>query len=310
MHAFHSYRINVTLSPQEQPPQRSRSGSSGSRIPSLMKGYRFFIFFLLLLLCPLFVGASAGEPGGTLRFTVISDSHLMNKGGIYSLYPATGDIVKAIIRDRPDFVVHCGDMISINAESNSRVMIGHMWTLFNRGVRDRIVESGIPFFPSPGNHDVYGEGRALYERQWRDYKVPGIDLESGSYSRYYSFHRGKNLFIFLDGSGISISGEQMCWLKNQLKENGTCQTFVFSHVGLMGRGRHPGDTIRGELEGQIRSRGNIYFITGHQHLVSIDRLGAATHIISGSAGETPPFNYLRFKIQGREVSWEIRKGSD
>jgi 3',5'-cyclic AMP phosphodiesterase CpdA len=274
-----------------------------------MKYRRIIIFLCLLLLCLQATQAVTAPVEGNLRFMVISDSHLMNKEGAFHLYPATERIVKKIIEEKPDFVVHCGDMISINPGSNSRSIIQKMWGVFNRGARDRILGAGIPFYPSPGNHDVYGRGKELYEQQWKSYANNGLKPDNGDYAHFYSFRRGENLFISLDGSGISIPEGQLRWLRGLLKDSSASRIFVFSHVGLIAKGRHPEDTIRGELAGLIRGRGNVYFISGHQHVISIDRIGSATHIISGSAGETPPYYYLLFKVDGG-VKWEVHKGSE
>ncbi len=206
-------------------------------------------------------------------------------------------------------MVHTGDMISINSLYNNRKDIPAMWQLFNRRVRDRFTSKGIAFFPSPGNHDVYGLGREYYRENWKNYSNRGFSLESGSYAGYYAFHYKDCHFIVLDGSGISLPKDQVAWL-NQALALPYGRNFVFSHVGLTGSERHPGDYLRGEI-GQVLERFRVpFFISGHQHKASVEKKNIITCLSAGSAGETEPYNFLLITVSDEKVGWKILKGAD
>lgn len=262
---------------------------------------KLFLILGILAFCCLPAGAQ------DFHFDVLSDSHLMQgKDGIYRSYPATAETVGALIADRPDFVIHCGDMISINSRNGHRDVVEGMWRRFDESVKTPLLKAGLPLLITRGNHDVYGElGKELYEHFWKDYSPAGIALDSGRIERYYSFmHKGCQ-FIVLDGSGISISKEQAAWLRGELKRRpGRKALFVISHVGLKGQPRHKEDYMRGELPEIMKGCGPVWFISGHHHLYEAQRMGNIVHIVSGSAGETPPAMFVRFRVSEGRVTAE------
>ncbi|MDQ7822339.1 MAG: metallophosphoesterase [Candidatus Eremiobacteraeota bacterium] len=271
---------------------------------------RQLIVCLLLLIMHAAPAFAAGEESFT--FAVISDTHLAPAPGSWRLHHATDIIVSSLVNEvKPSFVLHCGDMISINSHSAYEAAILSMWDTFNAGVRAPLTAAGIAFFPSPGNHDVYGMGRALYGKEWASFRNKGIALDSGSYGSYYSFHYGRCFFIMLDGSGISIPAAQQQWLAKVLAKAKPAygRVFVISHVGLLGGGRHPGDFMQGNLSWFLEKKGVDYFLSGHQHSYSVDKLGKMIHLTCGSAGETPPYYYLVFTVKGQKVTWEAKTAS-
>jgi len=268
---------------------------------------------LMILLSCLFIIEAGPAHGEDYTFAVISDNHTRIDRSGFSLYPATKIIIDNLIREiKPRFVLHAGDMISINHGTNNDRDITEMWRIFNSGVRDRLLSRGISFFPTPGNHDMYGLGRTHYRNNWERFKNNGIPLLSGSYANYYAFKFGSILFISLNGSSLSLGREQERWLEKTID---TCrdksgQVVVFSHVGLIGRGRHPMEVLQGNVTSILKKKNIQFFISGHQHFYSKDLIGSITHISAGSSGETHPFNYLIFTVKGNSLRWEVRCGSD
>jgi 3',5'-cyclic AMP phosphodiesterase CpdA len=268
----------------------------------------------LLIVLPLVLLFSAAPvKAEDYRFVVISDTHMCVDRSGFSLYAATKSIVDSIIGEiKPKFVIDTGDMISINTMTNSERDITAMWKIFDTGVRDRLTSAGIAFFPSPGNHDVFGLGRSRYRQNWSRFSNRSINLVAGSYSDYYAFRCGSILFISLDGSGLSLGREQESWLESTIDKyrhrNGA--VVVFSHVGLVGRGRHPNEVLQGNIMSIVKRKNVKLYISGHQHFCSKDSLGPVTHISAGSAGETPPFNYLVFNVHGSDIQWETKAGME
>ena len=287
--------------------------SSRNTSESCTEIHRFRRAILLLLLLFLQVLA-AGEValGKDFTFVVMSDSHLMKKDGLYDMYAPTRIIVNRITTQiKPAFVIHCGDMVSITPRTDSKA-IEPMWKLFNREVRDRITGAGVPFFPSPGNHDIYGKGREIYTRIWKDYTNRGIALLSGDYTRSYAFQYEDCLFISVDGSGISLSKATMSWISTMLGTYGkkAAHLFLITHVGFIGKGRHLGDVLQGDARKLLNDRRIEFILSGHQHLYSRDKLGSITHIIAGSAGETYPYEYLIFTVSNNKVQWKVENSGE
>ncbi|GEM_PF-1415582 len=271
------------------------------------------LLILLILLPYLFLINTEPARGEDFSFVVISDSHTCIDRAGFSLYSPTKTVVDCIIKEiKPRLVLHSGDMISINSMTNNERDINEMWRIFNSGLRDRLLSSGISFFPSPGNHDVYGLGRACYIKEWMHFKNNGIKLLSGSYTDYYAFRYGTVLFISLDGSGLSLGSEQERWLDRTIDtyRDKDGPVVVYSHVGLTGRGRHPREVLQGNVMSILKKKKVQFYISGHQHFISQDYFGSLTHISAGSAGETPPFNYLVFRVSGKSIRWETRCGGE
>lgn len=246
----------------------------------------------------------------SFKFVAISDSHLMYKNGTYYLYPATERIIKRIIEEiQPAFVIHCGDMLSITPDTENIETIWHMWNIFNRQVRNRFVSAGIPFFPSPGNHDVHGAGKAIYSKIWKGFSNKSMTLDEGDYSCCYAFHYENCFFISIDGSKITLSRDTLNWLDKKLEKyrKRYMHIFLITHVGLIGKARHPGDVIGGLLLKLLQEKGVDFVLSGHQHIYSADRLGSMIHFITGSAGETYPYFYMLFEVDENKVNWKVMK---
>jgi DNA repair exonuclease SbcCD nuclease subunit len=262
--------------------------------------------WLTILLALLLPALGFVSTGSDLSFVAISDTHIERGSSGYTCYPATHRIVAQITRKlRPDFVLHGGDMLSVNPPARDVNLINGMWRAFLAGVRDPVVHAGIPFFPCPGNHDICGGAREIYRKTWQDFENPGVALHSGSYGAYYSLSWKGTDLIVLDGASLALGEEQKAWLRATfagLKR--TRPVFLVSHMGLTGGRRHPKERLNEEARKVITEGRPDFVLCGHQHEASVTSVDGITQICLGSAGETPPYYYFLFKVRGKEVTWK------
>lgn len=134
----------------------------------------------------------------------------------------------------------------------------------------------VPFFPSPGNHDVRPAGGAgdAYDRAfaWPD---------QGRAGRFYTFRWGRVQFLSLDTSTDSAmtkledrEGRQYRWLSETLaslaRDTTLVWTVVFTHRPLysqaVGFGRNPPtEELREALEPLFLEHGVDLVLAGHDH---------------------------------------------
>ena len=128
--------------------------------------------FVLAILVALPVGRAQAIFGRSgLTFAVVGDSQGRNE--------VWDKVMDAINAARPQFLLHCGDMVASGA--------GQQYDDFVGGAR----KLRMPWYAVPGNHDVKGDGRATYAK---------LILKDA----YYSFVQKGYRFIALDSSSGSI----------------------------------------------------------------------------------------------------------
>lgn len=140
------------------------------------------------------------------QFAMIGDSRDGEK--VYA------QLMKRILKRKPHFLIHLGDMIPKPQEKE--------WQVFFE------ISKGIdfPFFPVAGNHDVgtTSLGEEMYRKQ---FSLPGGKT-------YYAFQSGDILFAILDsekGKG-RILKEQWLWLEGLLSSSQKEFKLVFLHRPL------------------------------------------------------------------------------
>lgn len=215
---------------------------------------------------------AAAEPEA-VRFAVIGDTESR---------PWIGDcIAKNIWAERPDFVVHLGD-ITDNGEKGRKPQWTHEYF---SGLEQ--LQSRVPVFAVPGN----GEDDNLYWYQ-RYFPAP---RNQGNASGYFTFSWGMVDFFMLDSnersSQFQPGGRQYAWLEQQLAAaTGRWKVVCFHHPGPPGTyGDEP--SVRA-LEPLYEKYGVNLVLNGHKHTYerSKPRRGdelspeGVTYIISGGAG--------------------------
>jgi len=142
-----------------------------------------------------------------MRFAHISDTHLgFRQYGLHEreldVYHAFKDAIRKIIQERPDFVVHSGDMFD-----HPRPQPRALWVA-NRCF-SKLKEKGIPVFAITGNHDslmrrgampphvLFSEsGLRLITEAEPSYVHRGVFISGSTYiSKYYSGRLKETLAI-------------------------------------------------------------------------------------------------------------------
>lgn len=235
---------------------------------------------------------SPGVESGThekplLTFAVVGDSR-------------DGDTTYAKILEQVNgsgaqFLAHLGDMVAHGYDDE--------WVAFKK------IQTALkpPFYPVPGNHDVYA-GREPYQR------------EMGRL--YYSLDEDKLHFIFLDNARGLISAEQMSWLTSDLAKNAAKRIFIFMHQPpeskfsthtMMGDGNQP-ENARAFLA-LIKPFNVQAVFSGHVHASVDEPLEKTRLIISGGGGSPiylPDFlggyyHWLLVRVYAEHWDFEIKK---
>ena len=137
------------------------------------------------------------------HFVVLGDSQFDDPVAANRLY----DDIRWL---QPAFVIQVGDMIG---GYGSPTLLRAEWQRFRRQLAG-LTAAGIPFLPVPGNHDVFGPGKApdaeslaIYEAEWG--------------SAYYDFRYRNTHFIVLNsdpvGADNDLDADQLRWLEERLE---------------------------------------------------------------------------------------------
>ena len=256
-------------------------------------------------------------------FIVLGDSN--SSGGSINQPQAYQDIIQEIAgsEDKPDFVIHNGDMIA-GTSGTSQSLALQMWDEFERATVDPLHGNNIGFFISAGNHDASFNSTLpeAYEEFWGNYEnVREYDIE-GNYNKYYSFEYNNSHFIVLYGSKINVDQEQLSWLEKEINKTSEYKnTFVFSHIPLTAASDyHPNDQLSPNIEIKNILRDNISAFFGAHHNVYYDvELNGIRQIGVGRTGSggayqlKPQFgggsqNYLSYvRVEVDEENFEIEQ---
>ena len=264
-----------------------------------------YVFLFIVLFC---ASLSAKE----FTFAVMTDSHLIvNKGGSYSPFPSTIRIVNDITKNKPAFVIHCGDMIHANIWEHSDPNVMKMWDCFDNTVAKPLEKAEIPLFITKGNHDVvYGNTASIYRQKWESKEPEKIKLTSGKFNNYYTFEYENCLFIVLDGHALSLPDDECDWLAKHIAYGKTKNAvFVITHIGLSGGLRHPNEYLHGRAAELLKNAPyKLWILSGHHHIYSMKNYGNAVNVISGCAGTSAlvyiePI-YLNVTVDGKNVKIE------
>jgi hypothetical protein len=243
----------------------------------------------------------------TFTFAVVGDNRGESSG---QPSPVFVDIVKALAKDSPDFVINTGDMINGYA-GETHQSLRKMWD----GYRRSLAPLTMPVHHVPGNHDIYD---ALSARQWKALWGP----------TYYSFTHRNALFIALDTETTpgKLGEAQMSWLEQQLRDAKQPNLFIVLHRPLFPVDGHIGTSLdqfpadRDRLHAlflRYRDRIKAVFV-GHEHMYHReDRDGLSYFTIAG--GGAPLYvpremggfyHYLLVHVSGVQVTTEVKRVED
>ncbi len=235
-----------------------------SHIPAIL-------FFLLLY--PLITVAAEEEP--LLRVAVISD--LNHSYGTIGYDSPVRAAIKRVIELKPDLVLCTGDMIAGQRTSPklNRTSLEAMWQAFHETVTISLKNAGIPFAPTPGNHDAsdspgFQLERDVYFEQWQKHKSNITLLAGSNYPFNYAFSIKGVLFGALDATlAGSLPSEQMQWLNKVLSSEGgkNVARIIYGHLPIwsLTAGRECGILKDTELEQLFLDKAVDVYLSGHQH---------------------------------------------
>ena len=177
-------------------------------------------------------------PKGNRLFTVglVSDTHCNEREDFSaSPYPAnaevnprTHDAMACLERERPDFVVHLGDMVHPVPELPT----------YDSSVAEFkkiAARLSMPLHLVPGNHDIGDKPVSWMPAGIIDRN--SIDVYEAAFGKHSDAFRHKNVrFIVLNAalinSGLAQESEQRHWLENEFETAPDIRTFVFIHYPL------------------------------------------------------------------------------
>ncbi len=220
--------------------------------------------------------ASAGrKKQPLLRVAVLSD--LNHSYGTIGYDPPVRAAIKRVIELQPDVVLCTGDMIAgqRTAPKLKQKQLEAMWQAFHETVTIPLQEAGIPFVPTPGNHDGSASPgfqleRTMYRKQWEKYRPALSLLDGGNYPFHYALSMNGVLFAALDATVAGpISPAQIKWLAGVLHKTGQKSTarLIFGHLPVwpLTVGRQRGILKDTELEELFLKESVSVYLSGHQH---------------------------------------------
>jgi len=301
--------------------------------------------FLLFVSAPLFA-ATAGRPlksfpeaalkekgeKDDVIFVVAGDNRPTAKGA--PLPRVLDAIFSEIALIRPDFVLWTGDTVYGYCDTGKELEAEYQ--AFR--ARAKPLEGVVPLFNAPGNHEIHGDQGSCQKTAdplcWADPQTPEPRCSETAFRSHFgelygSFNYAGAHFIALDtavpGDEDAISGDQLTWLKDDLKSAKTARAvFLFTHTEFFSSplidppaGRsHPSIARREELEDLFERYPVAAVFSGHEHLFwhePPEKHNFIDYFVAGGAG-APLYaspdrggfsHYLVVRLSGGKVSYEL-----
>ena len=137
---------------------------------------------------------------------------------------------------------------------------------------EALLEAGVPFFASLGNHD------AAVEREYPLFNMNG--------RRYYRISRGAVDFFALDSNYLDAG--QLTWLKETLRASTAAWKIAFFHHPLYSSAHRHGseDDLRAVLEPILVANGVQVVFSGHDHVYErVKPQMGVSYFVCGSSGQ-------------------------
>jgi acid phosphatase type 7 len=197
---------------------------------------------------------SAAPPStdGDFTFLAFGDSGTLSQGQL--------DVAARMATERPDFVIHTGDVIyPYGALGNA---VGEYNDRFFEPYESFLGRTTI--FPVIGNHDLI----ALLGQPFKEaFHLPDNGSAIGR-ELYFSFEYGDAKFIALETTALFLVplGEHARWLQQEIAGNQRKWLIVYMHVPLYSCGSHGDNRILQQvLEPQFENGKVDLVIAGHDH---------------------------------------------
>ncbi len=247
---------------------------------------------------------AARDPVREVRLAVLSDMNGSYGSTTYK-EPVHGAVDALVSHFEPSLVISTGDMV---AGMKKGLDYQAMWDAFHKVVTHPLTNAGVPFAPTPGNHDGtnrpgFALEREIYASTWKAHR-PDLDfVDDTHYPRRYAFMHQGVLLISIDASTVGrLSRPQRAWLEGVLQANEQVKAkIVYGHVPLypFARGRETEILNDQGLEEMFAKYGVTAYISGHHHayypgrreqglrLVSMACLGGGPRRLISSTSSDP-----------------------
>ncbi|MEB3221477.1 MAG: metallophosphoesterase [Candidatus Sericytochromatia bacterium] len=186
------------------------------------------------------------DPDAPLRFAVVGDTG--------SGAPMQFDVARAMVRWRPDFILHTGDVMYEHGELSG---YGPRYMAPYADLVGRCV-----VYPSIGNHDHRTERAAPYLAFFEPPRARPSDSE-----RWYTFTAGGGQFFALDTNVPFAEGsEQHAWLSRALVASKARWKVAFFHHPPYSGGAHGSSPYVRAAWGPLFERHDVRVVfNGHDH---------------------------------------------
>jgi 3',5'-cyclic AMP phosphodiesterase CpdA len=221
-------------------------------------------------------GSSQWRPSRPAVFSTAPDASHTFRAAVYgdsrTEYKQHREIVKSMIKNEPDILLHTGDMVTSGSK------YADWGEQFFRPLADLIAQ--IPSYPTLGNHEYNGSGRMLY---YDFFSLPGNE-------QWYAFTYGCARFVMLDSNVDFSSGStQRLWLMKEFASpgygNSKWQIVLFHHPPYTSGG-HLGNErpIADYLVPLFEEHGVDMVFSGHNHHYERSFKDGIYYIVAGGGG--------------------------
>jgi len=229
------------------------------------------------------ISASSGKL--SYSFTIISDIHVRDSGA-----PHLEQFVKSLLLPEDQFILDCGD--------STQSGYNNQFTIY----RDIMDSSGIPWFASIGNHDLYHEGWKFY-RETIGKSVYTLNIGSPG-------DRGSTLVISLDSANSTLGKKQINWLEDILFTNSGLwdHIIVYTHSQFFSDGLTTvvqfSDTEEiYKLMYLFKTYGVEYVFMGHNHKWNQRTIDGVKYItLDPLQKKGSEDSFVRVTVDGSEIS--------
>ena len=207
---------------------------------------------------PVYTFHTVPDKRESIQFVVYGDTR-----GVWDNWYNTQLVAEAIDRQRPEFLLHSGDIVSNGREKQQWVDFFHASTCIHNAT----------FYPVLGNHEQYS---SLYD----SYFLSNLE------NYWYSFDYGPVHFIGLESSAASrYNPKQFLFLLMDLLSNTQDHTIVFFHHPPYSSGKHGSVYELRILWGPLFELFHVDVVfSGHDHAYEHGKVGTVHYIVSAGGG--------------------------
>ncbi len=294
------------------------------------------LLVLALLAAP---AARAAEPPWS--FVVMGDTRDRTAATLTGISPDLPALAQAIAAERPDLVIHVGDLVNGYHTGRDSPVRGQFrrqlanWKAAVRPIYDYEARRGIPIYPVRGNHEDGGLATDPALRQAYLDEI-GVTLpQNGPASQrgltYVVAHKGARFFA-LDGYAPASASDpsrghvDQTWLEAQLASEEQPVVFAYSHTPAFAVGPYASSPFpdlystperRDALWSALVRHGALAYFCGHIHLYARGAVAGVEQIVVGNGGanmasfdarEADPSLQLHYPRQQRMGGKEMRTG--